>query len=361
MAATGDRVPSVYIENGRIVGQDPGDPITVNYLEPVGNEPTGISHPELLKTQADEQHAKTIVDETSRIGWMSGGHAARWVDEAMPDLFLSKAIRFVEKNKDRPFFLLYAMHENHVPRLPHQRFRGSSSLGVRGDAIVQMDWSIGQLIETLERNNLSESTLVIFSSDNGPVLYDGYYDGAWELNGDHEPAGPWRGGKYSAWEGGTRMPFIVSWPGTVQPGLSDALISQVDLLASLAAVAGIEVPSGEAVDSLNLEETLLGKLEKGRDYLIQQGVNMKAIRKGAWKYLPEGEVTNRGRIGKFLRDTIPASGALFYLPEDPGETNNVAHLYPAKVQELRALLEKEVGNLSDDQPAREELGGAIRD
>lgn len=361
MAATGDRVPSVYIENGRIVGQDPGDPITVNYLEPVGNEPTGISHPELLKTQADEQHAKTIVDETSRIGWMSGGHAARWVDEAMPDLFLSKAIRFVEKNKDRPFFLLYAMHENHVPRLPHQRFRGSSSLGVRGDAIVQMDWSIGQLMETLERNNLSESTLVIFSSDNGPVLYDGYYDGSWELNGDHEPAGPWRGGKYSAWEGGTRMPFIVSWPGTVQPGLSDALISQVDLLASLAAVAGIEVPSGEAVDSLNLEETLLGKLEKGRDYLIQQGVNMKAIRKGAWKYLPEGEVTNRGRIGKFFRDTIPASGALFYLPEDPGETNNVAHLYPAKVQELRALLEKEVGNLSDDQPAREELGGAIRD
>lgn len=360
MAATGDRVPTVYIENGRIVNHDPADPITVNYLEPVGDEPTGMSHPELLKTQADEQHAKTIIDATSRIGWMSGGEAALWRDEEMPDLFLNKAIRFVEENQDGPFFLLYAMHENHVPRLPHPRFRGSSSLGVRGDAIVQMDWSVGQLMETLEKNNLTGNTLVIFSSDNGPVLYDGYFDGAWELNGEHKPAGPWRGGKYSAWEGGTRMPFILSWPGTVQSGLSDALISQVDLLASLTAIAGIEVPEGEAVDSENLEGALLGKSERGRDYLIQQGVNMKAIRKGSWKYLPEGEVTNRGRIGKFFRDTIRAPGALFYLPEDREERKDVAHLYPAKVEELRVLLEKEVGRLSDDQPEREELGGAIQ-
>jgi arylsulfatase A-like enzyme len=360
MAATGDRVPSVYIENGRIVGLDPNDPVQVNYLEPVGNDPTGISHPHLLKTQADEQHAKTIVDGTSRIGWMSGGHAARWTDEEMPDIFLNKAIEFVEDNKDEPFFLFYAMHENHVPRIPHPRFRGSSSLGVRGDAVVQMDWSIGELMTALEKNGLLENTMVIFSSDNGPVLYDGYYDGAWEKNGDHKPAGPWRGGKYSAWEGGTRMPFIVSWPGTIEPGLSDALISQVDLLASLAALTGIEVPEGEAVDSQNLLDALTGTSEVGRDYLIQQGVKMEAIRKGPWKYIPEGEVTNRGRIGKFYTDTVTAPGALFYLPEDPAEENNVAHLYPSKVKELRALLDKEVGANSARESEREELGGAVR-
>ena len=360
MAATGDRVPTVYIEDGRILGLDPADPVIVNYNEPVGNDPTGLSHPHLLRIQADEQHAKTIVDGTSRIGYMSGGQAARWTDEEMADLFLNKALAYVESHKEEPFFLCYFMHENHVPRIPHPRFRGSTSLGVRGDAVVQMDWSIGELIRTLEDNKLLENTLIIFSSDNGPVLYDGYYDGAWEKNGDHKPAGPWRGGKYSAWEGGTRMPFIVSWPGTIQPGLSDALISQVDLLASLAALTGIDVPVGEAVDSQNLLEALLGKSETGRDYLIQQGVKMEAIRKGPWKYVPEGKVTNRGRIGKFNTDTIRPPGALFYLPEDPGEAHDVAHLYPDKVRELRSLLDREVGDKSSRESEREELGGAVR-
>lgn len=360
MAATGDRVPSVFIENGRIVGLDPSDPVEVNYLEPVGDDPTGISHPEMLKTQADEQHAKTIVDGTSRIGYMSGGNAARWTDEEMPDLFLNKALEYLEQNKDRPFFLGYFVHENHVPRIPHPRFVGSTSLGVRGDAVVQMDWGIGVLMDKVRKLGLEEKTLIIFSSDNGPVLYDGYFDGAAELNRNHRPAGPWRGGKYSAWEGGTRMPFIVSWPGTIEPGLSDALISQVDLLASLAALTGVAIPQGGAVDSQNLLDALLGKTELGRDYLIQQGVKMEAIRKGPWKYVPEGVVTIRGSIGKFITEPIRSPGALFYLPEDPGELRDVAHLYPAKVRELRSLLDKEVGAHSARESDREELGGAVR-
>ena len=360
MAATGDRVPTVYIENGRVVGLDPADPLTVDYLKPVGNDPTGISHPHLLRNQADEQHAKTIVDGTSRIGYMSGGQAARWTDAEMPDLFLSKAVAYVEQNKDRPFFLSYFVHENHAPRIPHQRFLGSTSLGVRGDAVVQMDWGIGVLMDKLKELGLEENTLIIFSSDNGPVLYDGYYDGATELNGDHRPAGPWRGGKYSAWEGGTRMPFIVSWPGTIQPSVSDALISQVDLLASLAALVKVPVPAGIARDSMNMLPALTGQAETGRDYLIQQGVKMEAIRRGPWKYLPEGSVTNRGRIGIFSTDTITAPGALYYLPEDPGETQNVAHLYPAKVRELRALLDQEVGPHSARETTVEQLGGAVR-
>lgn len=338
MAATGDRVPTVYIENGRIVDLDPADPITVSYEQPINDEPTGLSHPELLRVQADEQHARTIVDGTSRIGYMSGGHSARWTDEEMPDTFLHKALDFIEANQDGPFFLYYATHENHVPRLPHPRFKGSTSLGVRGDAIVQMDWTIGRILETLDKWGLENNTLVIFSSDNGPVLFDGYYDGALEKNGDHRPAGPWRGRKYSVWEGGTRMPLITRWTGTIEPGLSDALISQVDFLASLAAIAGTSLPEGQAVDSLNMAEVLLGRSPDGRDHLVQQGIGMLAIRAGDWKYIPPGIVRTRGRIGIQVRDPIPENGGLYYLPEDPGETRNLADLYPAKARELADLL-----------------------
>lgn len=360
MAATGDRVPTVYIQNGKVVNLDPKDPIKVNYLEPIGNEPTGISNPQLMKMQADEQHAKTIVNGISRVGYMTGGHAARWVDSDMSDTFLGKALEFIKTNKDKPFFLFYATQENHVPRIPHPRFQGSSGLGARGDALVEMDWNIGVLLETLEQQGLSKNTLIIFSSDNGPALFDGYYDGAMELNGDHKPAGPWRGGKYSAWEGGTRMPFIVYGPKMVNAGVSDALISQVDLLASLAALANAKVPKGAAPDSQNLLNTLLGKSETGRDYLIQQGVKMESIRKGPWKYIPEGEVTNRGKIGIFYTDKIKPLGQLYFLPEDPMEQKDLSNLYPEKVKELRALLDKEVGAQSARVSTVDQLGGAVR-
>jgi len=358
MAATGDRVPTVFIENGRIVNLDPDDPVAVSYQEPIGRDPTGLSHPHLLRTQADEQHAKTIVDGTSRIGYMSGGEAARWTDEEMPDTFLRKAVDFIETFREEEFFLYYATHENHVPRLPHARFRGSSSLGVRGDAIVQMDWGVGILLETLKRHKLLKNTLIIFTSDNGPVLYDGYYDGAIEQNGDHRPSGPWRGGKYSAWEGGTRMPFIVSWPGTIQPGLSDALISQVDLLRSLAALTGAVLPEGRARDSRNLLESLTGTSSIGRDHLVQQGVQMHALRLGDWKYLPPGKVTNRGGIGIFSRDPIAEPGALYYLPEDPSEQINLASRYPATIEKMRMLLETELGHPITKPTSQDGLGGA---
>jgi arylsulfatase A len=358
MAATGDRVPTVYIENGRIVNLDPNDPVQVSYVEQVGNEPTGLSHPHLLKVQADEQHAKTIVDGTSRIGYMKGGQSAHWTDEEMPDTFLGKAVQFIEANKDGPFFLYYATHENHVPRLPHPRFRGSTSLGLRGDAVVQMDWSIGIIMETLEKHGLTGNTLVIFSSDNGPVLFDGYYDGAFEKNGSHRASGPWAGGKYSAWEGGTRLPFIVSWPGKVAPGLSNAIISQVDLLASLAALTGATVPADRATDSLNLIDTLLGESATGRAHVIQQGAGIRAIRMGPWKYIPQGTVSNRSTIDKWRDDKIQKPGALFYLPEDPEERVNLAVEYPAKAMELKAILEAELAG-NPAAGAHDQLGGAV--
>jgi len=359
MAATGDRVPTVFIENGRIDGLDKNDPVQVSYQEQVGTDPTGLSHPHLLKNQADEQHAKTIVDGTSRIGWMSGGKRARWTDEEMPDTFLGKALGFIEANKENPFFLFYATHENHVPRLPHPRFRGATPLGVRGDAVVQMDWGVGRIIETLKENGLLENTLIVFSSDNGPVLFDGYYDGGPEMNGNHKAAGPWRGGKYSAWEGGGRMPFIVSWPGTIEPGCSDAIISQVDLLASFAKLTGAQIPEGRASDSRNLIDLLTGTSEHGRDHVVIQGMTIKSIRKGDWKYVPPGEMADRGGVDEWIRTPIGPAGALFYLPEDPAEQNNLVAHYPAKAKELHALLQTELkGSTMTD--SNNNAGGAIK-
>jgi arylsulfatase A-like enzyme len=223
-----------------------------------------------------------------------------------------------------------------------------------------MDWGIGRLLEVLEENNLRENTLIIFSSDNGPVLFDGYYDGAVEKNDGHRPAGPYRGGKYSAWEGGTRAPFIVSWPGVVDAGITDALLSQVDLIASLAALTGATIPEGAAMDSRNLIDTLTGKSESGRAYLIQQGVNMEAIRKGPWKYVPPGYVTTREKIGHFNQERVNGAGALFYLPEDPSEQENLAYRYPAKVRELREILQRELAGKSNRDSKEDALGGAVQ-
>ncbi len=359
MAATGDRVPTVYIEDGKIVNLDPNDPVSVSYEHPIGSDPTGLSHPHLLRNQADEQHAKTIVDRTSRIGYMSGGVSARWTDEEMPDTFLGKAIDFIHDNTAGPFFLFYAVHENHVPRVPHPRFLGSSGLGVRGDAVVQMDWGIGRILEELEELGIAENTLIVFSSDNGPVLYDGYYDGAIEQNGDHKPAGPWRGGKYSAWEGGTRMPFITWWPAKIQPSRSDALVSQVDLMASLAELTGAKIPAGHAQDSEALMDVLLGKSDQGRPSLVQQGVDIKAIRAGDWKFVPPGRVRNRGGVGIITNDIIPKPGALYFLPEDPSEQNNLARAYPEKVKELSALLSKTLDDVEAFKTQPDGLGGAV--
>ena len=153
----------------------------------------------------------------------------------MADEFVQRAVAWLESRRDdRPFFLFFSAHDIHVPRVPHPRFVGSSKSGRRGDAAQQLDWCVGQLVAALRRLGRADNTLIIFTSDNGPVVDDGYQDGAVEELGDHRPAGPYRGGKYSNFEAGTRVPWIISWPGRIQPGVSDALVSQVDLLRSLA-------------------------------------------------------------------------------------------------------------------------------
>ncbi len=236
MAATGDRVPCVYIRDHRVVGLDPASPIEVRYDKPFPGLPTGKSDPQRLRMHPSHGHDMAIVGGISRIGFMKGGESALWNDEAMAETFTHEAVEFIKRHKSRPFFLYFATHDIHVPRVPHPRFNGKSGMGPRGDAIVQFDWSVGQVLSALDENGLTANTLVVLTSDNGPVVDDGYRDESVEKLGDHKPAGPYRGGKYSRFEGGTRVPFIVRWPGRVKPGTSKALVSQIDFVASFAAL-----------------------------------------------------------------------------------------------------------------------------
>ena len=283
MAATQDRVPTVYIKNGNVVGLDKNDPIQVNYQQNFEGEPTAITNPEMLKMKWHHGHNSSIVNGIPRIGFMKGGVEAKWVDTEMADHFLKKAQNYVKRQKDKPFFLYYAMQQPHVPRTPHPRFVGKSRLGPRGDVIIEADWIIGEFINTLEKEGLLENTLVILSSDNGPVLNDGYYDNAVEKSGNHDQNGGLRGGKYSIFEAGPRVPFITYWKGKINPKISDAIICQIDLLASIAELTGTEEKS---TDSENMLAALLGNSDQGRDNLVIEATGKTALRSGNWLYIP---------------------------------------------------------------------------
>ncbi len=336
MAATQDRVPTVYIENGYVQGLDPADPIEVDYEHNFPGEPTGKDNPEILRVKWEHGHNQSIVNGIPRIGFMKGGDAAKWVDENMADTFLLHARNYILENKDKPFFLYYALQQPHVPRTPHPRFAGSSGMGPRGDVIVEADWCIGELLKTLEAEGLLENTLIILSSDNGPVLNDGYFDDAVEKLGDHKPAGPLRGGKYSLFEAGTRVPFITHWKGKISPGQSDAIISQVDLFASLAALVGSD---RRARDSENMLDVLMGKSDEGRTELILEATSRTALRKEDWVLIPPygGPPVNKQvdiELGN-LKDY-----GLYNLSEDIGQQKNLASAYPEKLQEMIATFEE---------------------
>lgn len=350
MPATGDRVPCVYVENHRVVGLDPNDPLKVSFGEYIGNEPTGKKNPELLTMHPSHGHDFTIVNGVSRIGYSSGGKSARWNDETMADEYVQRASAFIERHKAQPFFLYFSTHDIHVPRITHARFKGKSPMGPRGDMIFQLDWTVGELLAVLDRQGLTRDTLVIFSSDNGPVIDDGYKDDAREKLGAHKAAGPWRGGKYSIFEGGTRVPFLVRWPARVKPGVSDALISQVDFPATFAALTGHKLESKTAPDTQNVLAALLGHTRQGRTHLVEHAGGL-AIRAGDWKYIPERPGPKRTQNTDTETGNDPAV-QLYNLASDPRETKNIASEHPDKVKELAALLETEKAKGMEAPPRR---------
>lgn len=339
MAATGDRVPCVFVENQRVVNADPSDPIEVSYEKPFPGEPLGKDHPELLtKLKPSHGHDMAIVNGISRIGYMKGGKKALWVDENIADSIACKAVEFIDRNKENPFFLYVGTNDVHVPRVPHPRFVGKSGMGPRGDSLLQFDWIVGQILAVLEKDGLLDNTLIVVTSDNGPVVDDGYQDQAVELLGDHKPWGNMRGGKYSNFEAGTRVPFIVYWKDKVKPQVSPALVSQIDLYASFANLLGKEITPGDAPDSRDYLPAFLGEDTQGRESIVEAAGSL-SVSDGTWKYIAPsaGEAYN-----KYTNTELGNSPEvqLYNLKEDIGETTNVAPGNPDGVQRLSRILEE---------------------
>ncbi|HGF7478843.1 TPA: arylsulfatase [Vibrio mimicus] len=344
MAATNDRVPCVYIHNRQVANLDPNDPIEVTYDwdKAFPDVPNGRQNPELLDVMYDHGHDGTIINGISRIGHMRGGKSALWNDETMGEVFADNAISFIEQHQQEPFFLYYALHQPHVPRIPNPKFRGVTPHGVRGDVIVEMDWCIGKVLKKIDELGLKDNTLVIFSSDNGPVLNDGYKDQAIELNGQHRMAGPLRGGKYSLFEGGTRVPFIVRWPQQIASGQSSALFNQVDLYHSFAQLLNRPLTPTEAPDSQPLLDTLLGKDSVGRSDMVLEGMQYKKVlRNQRYAYIPAHDddfvcqYTGNEKGNQ-------SSPQLYDLKDDIGQLTNLAEQMPDLVQELDHALHQAI-------------------
>ena len=345
--ATGDRVPCVFVENHRVVGLDPKDPIAVSYGERIGNEPTG-KDPQgaKIKLPANPGHDQSLVNGIGRIGYMTGGQKARWIDESIPHVLTSKARAFIEEHRGEPFFLFYSAHDIHAPRVANENFKGRSRAGIRGDVVQQLDWQVGEILATLDRLNLATNTLVIFSSDNGGTMHNGYDEGtSGNLNG-HVPNGKLRGQKSSLWEGGTRVPFVARWPGRIKAGsTSGELIALVDMCATLGAVAGQELPPTGAPDSFNVLAVLTGErlAQPIRTSLVLQanGPQALALRQGTWKYIP-------GNVGSGKKKKTGTGEQLYDLANDLAEEKNLAAEKPEKLKEMKTLLQ----NLRDQSRTR---------
>jgi arylsulfatase A len=343
LPTTNDRVPQVYLENGRVLNLDPRDPLWVGDRKPSEDHPTGITHRSTLKMDWSHGHNGTIHNGISRIGFYTGGHAARFRDEDLADKWVEKSVAWLEANRNQPFFLFFASHDLHVPRMPHERFQGKTGLGFRADSIVQFDWCVGELMKALDRLGLAEKTLVVLCSDNGPVMDDGYKDFALEKLGHHRAGGPYRGGKYSVYEGGTRTPFITRWKGRIRPGVSDEIVSTIDLAASLAALTGTPLPADACLDSFDLSGALLGQAgAKGREHLIQQDNGQAGnygFRVGHWKLVRHDSKSARNTVvERQLANTPVPQFQLFDLAKDPGETKDVLAENPEIAERLKTRL-----------------------
>jgi arylsulfatase A-like enzyme len=314
--ATNDRVPTVFVRNHRVVGLDPKDPIAYTYQDPGKDSPM-----------------KKYAAGRGRIGWTSGGRSAWWKDIDIADTLTGEAVKFIDRNHAKPFFLCFTPHDVHAPTIPHPRFAGTSGLGPRADMVHELDWSVGELLKTLEKHDLEKNTLVILSSDNGAYRTE---------EGEHRPNGPWKGEKSHLWEGGHRVPFLAKWPDRIAPGTSSALVSLVDLPATAAAAIGQTLPSGAAPDSFNLLPLMTGKnRDAGRDHLVlMSGKGDLAIRQGPWKYIPDLATANGWASWAKPGKKSPAKPGLYHLGDDPGETKNLHASKPEVSKRLAALLEK---------------------
>ncbi|MEX2141876.1 MAG: sulfatase [Pirellulales bacterium] len=280
------------------------------------------------------------------------------VVELMPDqtklttAYTEHAVAFIERNQKRPFFVYLAHSMPHVPLFVSDKHRGKSGHGLHGDVIMEIDWSVGEVLKALERLKLDERTLVIFTSDNGP----------WLLYGDHAgSAGPLREGKATAFEGGVRVPCIVRWPGKVPAGAvcREPAIT-MDLFATIGAVAGAAMPKDRTIDGRDLRPLLFGAADARSPHealYFYWGRDLHAIRAGKWKlhfphaYPQPAPAGGDSKPGKYRQLKIGLE--LFDLEVDPGETSDVAAKHPDVVERLQALAERGREDLGDGRLKRE--------
>jgi arylsulfatase A-like enzyme len=271
--------------------------------------------------------------------------------EEVDMVFLEKSLQFLDnhakKIPSKPFFLFHSLQAVHLPSFPSSEFQGKTEAGPHGDFIFEFDHVVGRLVKKLAELGLSENTLVIVSSDNGPEV-------GTTLNMrtiyEHDGARPWRGLKRDNWEGGHRVPMVARWPGKIKAGTrTNQTACLTDLMATFAALTGAELPNNAAEDSFNLLPVLLGQAKKPvREFTLHQTMSLAlAIRKGDWKYLDHqgsggnNYVRNKKLKLYLLPENAPnAPGQLYNLAKDPGETNNLYEQNPEIVQELKSQLEK---------------------
>jgi arylsulfatase A len=275
------------------------------------------------------------------------------MQEGFTAAFTERAVKFIERNRSRPFFFYLAHPQPHVPLFVSDRFKGKSGAGLYGDVIQEIDWSVGQVMDALARHGLTEKTLVIFTSDNGP----------WLSYGDHAgSAGPLREGKGTSWEGGTRVSCLMSWPGRIPAGTtSDAMLMTIDLFPTLANLVGASA-SRLPIDGRDVWPLLSGARgarnphEAYFTWFANTQLQSVTTGDGRWKLVLPHQFRTLdgqpgGRDGKPVRysNASVAAPELYELANDLGETKNVAAQHPAVVQRLLALAEK----------ARDELGDSL--
>jgi arylsulfatase A-like enzyme len=262
--------------------------------------------------------------------------------------YTEEAVRFIESNRDRPFFLYLAHTFPHVPLWASDRFRGTTERGLYGDVIAELDASVGEILDTLDRLGLDDNTIVFYTSDNGPWLVMGNHGGS---------AGPYREGKATTFEGGHRVPAIVRWPGMIPAGaVSDALVTAMDLTPTIARLAGADVPASLDCDGYDISELLENPAHAASPYyhfFYFRSGQLRGVRSGRWKlHVPHtfasmdgGEAGKDGMPGRYnYREFGPA---LFDLESDPGETRDVLDQHPEVVQRLMDLVEQGRAELGD--------------